>query len=527
MIVFNKVALRRGAKLLFKDGSFNINAGEKIGLVGANGAGKSSLFALLRHEIVAEKGSVDFPEKWRVAYVAQEIEETDRSALEFAIDGDVELRSLEAELAKAEADEDGYAIAHVHEEFGRIDAYTVEGRAASMLVGLGFSVEQQSSPVSSFSGGWRMRLNLARALMCRSELLLLDEPTNHLDVEAIMWLEEWLSAYEGTVLLISHDRNFLDNVIGRIIDISGGTLTLYTGSYSDFERQRAERLMQQQAMFEKQQRQVAHIESFITRFRAQASKARQAQSRIKALAKLERVAAAHVDTPFTFAFREPDDVQNTLFESHKVDIGYGDRTILSKVSVRVGAGTRVGLLGRNGAGKSTLVKLLAGELEPKLGEIVTDRKCKIGYFAQHQLETLRPDQSPLWHMNELAPKAADKELRTYLGTFDFSAKTVFQEIGTMSGGEKSRLVLAMIIWNKPNLLLLDEPTNHLDLEVRAALTMALQDFTGAMVLVSHDRSLIETVVDKYWLIDNGQVTDFDGDLEDYRQYRVLADRKAA
>jgi ATP-binding cassette, subfamily F, member 3 len=527
MIVFNKVALRRGAKLLFENGSFNINAGEKVGLVGPNGAGKSSLFALLRHDIVSEKGSVDFPDKWRVAHVAQEIDDTERTALEFAIDGDVELRALEAELATAEAAEDGFAIADIHEHFARIDAYTVESRAASMLTGLGFSEEQQYDAVSSFSGGWRMRLNLARALMCRSELLLLDEPTNHLDVEAIMWLEEWLAQYEGTVLLISHDRNFLDSVVGRIIDISGGTLTLYTGNYTDFERQRAERLMQQQAMFEKQQRQISHIESFITRFKAQASKARQAQSRIKALAKLERVAAAHVDTPFTFAFREPDDVQNTLFESEKANIGYGDKTILSKVSVRVGAGTRVGLLGRNGAGKSTLVKLLAGELEPQAGELRRDRKCKIGYFAQHQLETLRMDQTPLWHMNQIAPRSADKELRSYLGTFDFSDQKVFQEIGTMSGGEKSRLVLAMIIWDKPNLLLLDEPTNHLDLEVRAALTIALQDFVGAVVLVSHDRALIETVVDKYWLIDNGRISDFDGDMEDYRQYRVMADRKAA
>jgi ATP-binding cassette, subfamily F, member 3 len=527
MILFDNVSLRRGAKLLFAEGSFNLNSGEKVGLVGANGAGKSSLFALLRHEMVAEKGSVSFPQKWRVAHVAQEVEETDQRAIDFAIDGDIELRGLEAELREAELSEDGYKLAHIYEEFGRIDAYTVEARASAMLTGLGFPIEAHEKPVSSFSGGWRMRLNLARALMCRSELLLLDEPTNHLDVEAIVWLEEWLQAYEGTVLLISHDRNFLDETVGRILEINGGKLTLYTGSYTDFERQRAERLMQQQSMFEKQQRQINHIESFITRFRAQASKARQAQSRIKALDKLERIAAAHADTPFTFEFREPDDVAHTLFEADKVDIGYGDKIILNKVSVRCGKGTRVGLLGRNGAGKSTLVKLLAGELEAQSGELRRDRKSKIGYFAQHQLEMLRSDQSPLWHMMQAAPRSAEKELRSYLGTFAFSDKTVFQETGTMSGGEKSRLCLAMMIWDKPNLLLLDEPTNHLDLEVRAALTLALQDFTGAVILVSHDRALIETVVDKYWLIDNGRVSDFDGDMSDYRAYRQQADRKAA
>lgn len=524
MIVFNKVSLRRGAKLLFSNGSFNLNAGEKVGLVGANGTGKSSLFALLRRELIAETGSVEVPARWRVAHVAQEVEPEERSALEFAIDGDIELRALEAELAKAEQADDGYEIARIHEEFSRIDAYSVERRASDLLLGLGFSEEAQYESVASFSGGWRMRLNLARALMCRSDLLLLDEPTNHLDVEAIMWLEDWLRRYDGTVLLISHDRNFLDATVGRILEIAGATLTLYTGTYSDYENQKAERLMQQQAMYEKQQRQIAHIESFITRFRAKASKARQAQSRIKALAKLERIAAAHVDTPFTFRFREPEGMSSTLLEAEKISIGYGDTTILSRVSIRVGAGTRVGLLGRNGAGKSTLVKMIAGELEPQQGHLIRDKRAKIGYFAQHQLETLRPDQSPLWHMMQVAPNAREQELRTYLGGFDFSDKTVFQETGTMSGGEKSRLVLAMIIWDKPNLLLLDEPTNHLDLEVRAALTLALQDFSGAVVLVSHDRALIETVVDSYWLIDKGTVSLFDGNLEDYRIYRAKEDR---
>ncbi len=527
MIAFKNVTLRRGAKLLFKDGTFNLNAGEKMGLVGGNGTGKSSLFALLRHELHQESGAVDYPEKWRVAHVAQEVEETDRSALDYAIDGDIELRALEAELAEAEVSEDGYKMAHVYEEFARIDAYTVEARGAEMLVGLGFTEEQQSRPVSTFSGGWRMRLNLARALMCRSDLLLLDEPTNHLDVEAIMWLEVWLKAYEGTVLMISHDRNFLDATVDRILEIGAQKLTLYTGTYSDYETTRAERLMQQQAMFEKQQRQINHIESFITRFKAQASKARQAQSRIKALGKLERVAAAHVDTPFTFRFREPEGISSTLMEANKVDIGYGDNTILSKVSLRIGPGTRIGLLGRNGAGKSTLVKMIAGELAAKGGELSLDKRTRIGYFAQHQLELLRPDRSPLQIMMDAVPNAREQELRSYLGGFDFSDKTVFQDTGTMSGGEKSRLVLALIIWDKPNLLLLDEPTNHLDLEVRAALTMALQDFSGAVVLVSHDRALIETVVDRYLLIDQGKVQAFDGDLEDYRIYRAETDRKAA
>lgn len=527
MIVFNKVTLRRGDKLLFKDGTFNLNAGERVGIVGGNGAGKSSLFALLMNELVAEKGSIDIPPRWTVAHVAQEVEGTERSALDFAIDGDAELRALEAELAAAEAAEDGMEMARIYDEFARIDAYSAEARAADLLVGLGFAHEAHGRPVSSFSGGWRMRLNLARALMCRSDLLLLDEPTNHLDVEAIMWLEEWLQAYEGTVLLISHDRNFLDATVGRILEVAGQALTLYTGTYTDYERQRAERLMQQQAMFEKQQRQIAHIESYINRFRAQATKARQAQSRIKALAKLERVAAAHVDTPFTFGFREPEGMSSCLVEADKVDVGYGDKTILSRVSVRVTAGLRVGLLGRNGAGKSTLVKLIAGEIGAQKGELTHDKRTKIGYFAQHQLEMLRPDQSPLWHMAQTAPTTREQELRTYLGGFDFTHQKVFQETGTMSGGEKSRLVLAMLIWNRPNLLLLDEPTNHLDLEVRAALTLALQDFTGSVVLVSHDRALIETVVDRYWLIDKGKVGVFDGDLEDYRKYRQQADREAA
>jgi ATP-binding cassette, subfamily F, member 3 len=525
MINFNKVALRRGSKLLFSNGSFNLNMGEKMGLVGANGTGKSSLFALLRHEMTAESGSVDYPDKWRVAHVAQEIEETERSALDFAIDGDIELRALEAQLTRAEETDDGMAIAHVYEEFMRIDAYSVEARASELLIGLGFPLEQHQNPVSSFSGGWRMRLNLARALMCRSELLLLDEPTNHLDMEAIMWLQDWLARYDGTILMISHDRNFLDACINRILEISNQVLTMYTGTYSDYETQRAERLMQQQSMFEKQQRQITHIESYITRFRASATKARQAQSRIKALAKLERVAAAHVDSPFTFEFREPESNPHSLFDASKVGVGYDDAPdILSSVNVHVSAGTRVGLLGRNGAGKSTLIKLIAGELEPRGGQLTRDRRMKIGYFAQHQLETLRPDQSALWHMQQVAPDARDQDLRTHLGTFNFPGQTVFDQTGKMSGGEKSRLVLAMIIWTRPNLLLLDEPTNHLDLEVRAALTIALQDFVGAVVLVSHDTSLIETVVNNYWLIDKGRVAAFDGDIADYRAYRAKADR---
>ncbi|WCL54288.1 ABC-F family ATP-binding cassette domain-containing protein [Gimibacter soli] len=527
MITFTDVALRRGAKLLFKDGSFNLNAGEKMGLVGGNGAGKSSLFALLRGELIAEGGTVDFPAKWRIAHVAQETEGSPQSALQFAIDGDIELRALEAELAKAEEAEDGFEIARIHEEFMRIDAYSIERRAAELLVGLGFDEAVHENAVSSFSGGWRMRLNLARALMCRSDLLLLDEPTNHLDLEAIVWLQDWLKAFDGTVLMISHDRNFLDATVDRILELAGGTLTLYTGGYSDYENMRAEKLMQQQSLYEKQQRQIAHMSSFINRFKAQASKARQAQSRIKALAKLERVAAAHVDTPFTFKFREPDAMATTLWEALGADAGYPGKQILGDITLNIGAGTRVGLLGRNGAGKSTLIKMIAGEIESAGGEVIRDRKLNIGYFAQHQLETLDPEQSPLWHMKKKAPQAREQELRTYLGTFDFSDKTVFQETGTMSGGEKSRLVLAMIIWDRPNLLLLDEPTNHLDLEVRAALTLALQEFEGAVVLVSHDTSLIETVVDRYWLIDKGTVSEFDGNLLDYKRYRAQADRKAA
>ena len=525
MLSFNKVTLRRGAKLLFENGTFNLNTGEKMGLVGGNGAGKSSLLGLLRGDFLPESGDVDYPSNWRVAHVAQEIEETDRIALEFAIDGDVELRQLEAELRKAEEDDDGYEIGRIHGELLRIDAYSVEARAAELLTGLGFSEEGQYEPVSSFSGGWRMRLNLARALMCRSELLLLDEPTNHLDLETVMWLQDWLKSYERTVLLISHDRNFIDAVVDRVLEIRGQQLTLYTGTYSDYERQRAERLQQQQSLYEKQQRQIAHIESFIERFRAKATKARQAQSRIKALAKLERVAAAHVDSPFNFQFREPEAMSQTLIEAEKVAVGYGEKTILKNINLRVTAGTRVGLLGRNGAGKSTLIKLIAGELEAQEGRLVRDKRIKFGYFAQHQLELLRPDMSALWHMQQIAPTARDQDLRTFLGSFGFTDQKAFQLTGEMSGGEKSRLVLATIVWQKPNLLLLDEPTNHLDLEVRAALTLALQDFEGAVVLVSHDTALIETVVDKYWLVDKGKVSLFDGDLDDYKAYRAKADRE--
>jgi ATP-binding cassette subfamily F protein 3 len=452
--------------------------------------------------------------------VAQETPALAQSALDYVLDGDAELRGLQHKLAAAEASGDGHAIGSLHGELERIGGYAAPSRAAKLLNGLGFAPDSHERPVSTFSGGWRMRLNLAQALMCRSDLLLLDEPTNHLDLETVLWLEDWLKAYEGTLLVISHDRDFLDSITSHIVDVSSQSLTLYTGNYSQFEVMRAEKLSRQQGDYEKQQRQIAHLESFITRFKAKASKARQAQSRVKALEKLERIAPAHVASPFDFHFDTPDNLPNPLLRLDAANVGYGSTTILHRLAVSVEAGSRIGLLGVNGAGKSTLVKLLAGELPPQSGELICAQTLKIGYFAQHQLDTLRPDESPLRHMQRLAPEVREQELRTFLGGFNFRGDMVSDPVGPMSGGEKSRLALAMIVWQKPNLLLLDEPTNHLDLEMRHALTLALQDFGGALVVVSHDRSLLESTTDVFWLVADGTVQPFDGDLEDYRQWRL-------
>jgi ATP-binding cassette subfamily F protein 3 len=520
MIQLKNLALRRGLKELLQDTTLTLNPGNKAGLVGANGVGKSSLFALLMGELQSDAGSIEIPPNWVIAHVAQETPALAQTALDFVLDGDRELRTLETRLQAAEQADDGLEIGHLHEAIAHIDGYSAQSRAARLLNGLGFSNQQQSSPVKSFSGGWRMRLNLAQALMCRSDLLLLDEPTNHLDLETVLWLEDWLKSYPGTLVIISHDRDFLDSVCSHIVEQANQTLTLYTGNYSQFEGMRAERLSRQQSDYDKQQRQIAHLESFITRFKAKATKARQAQSRVKALEKLERIAPAHVHSPFDFSFAAPDNLPNPLMVLDHASAGYGQTTILSQVSLSVEAGSRIGLLGVNGAGKSTLVKILAGELQPLSGNLVASSNLRIGYFAQHQLESLRLDESPLWHMQKRAPDTREQILRSFLGGFNFHGDDVNAKIGPMSGGEKARLALALIVWDKPNLLLLDEPTNHLDLDMRHALTMALQDFAGALVVVSHDRALLESTTDTFWLVANGSVQPFDGDLEDYRQWRI-------
>ncbi|MEN3032574.1 ATP-binding cassette domain-containing protein [Chromobacterium amazonense] len=520
MIQLKNLSLRRGLKELLVGANLTLNPGYKAGLTGANGVGKSSLFAMLLGELHADGGDMLIPPNWTMAHVAQETPALERSALDYVLDGDKELRALEAQLAEAEAKHDGNAIGHLHGELANIDAYSAPARAGKLLTGLGFDEAAQQRPVASFSGGWRMRLNLAQALMCRSDLLLLDEPTNHLDLETVLWLEDWLKAYPGTLLVISHDRDFLDAICSHIVEVANQTLTLYTGNYSQFEVMRAEKLSRQQGEYEKQQRQIAHLESFITRFKAKASKARQAQSRVKALEKLERIAPAHTASPFDFHFDSPEHLPNPLLKLDKADAGYGDKVILSGISLSVEAGARIGLLGVNGAGKSTLVKLLSGDLSPQAGERINAQMLKIGYFAQHTLETLRPDESPLLHMQRLAPTTRELELRSFLGGFNFRGDAATDPVGPMSGGEKARLALAMIVWQKPNLLLLDEPTNHLDLEMRHALTLALQDFTGALIVVSHDRSLLESTTDVFWLVSGGKVQPFDGDLEDYRQWRI-------
>ncbi|XWX89084.1 ABC transporter ATP-binding protein [Salmonella enterica] len=519
MIVFSSLQIRRGVRVLLDNASATINPGQKVGLVGKNGCGKSTLLALLKNEISADAGSFTLPGTWQLAWVNQETPALPQPAIEYVIDGDREYRHLEAQLNDANERNDGHAIASIHGKLDAIDAWlTVRSRAASLLHGLGFSNDQLERPVSDFSGGWRMRLNLAQALICRSDLLLLDEPTNHLDLDAVIWLEKWLKSYPGTLILISHDRDFLDPIVDKIIHIEQQTLFEYTGNYSAFEVQRATRLAQQQAMYESQQERVAHLQSYIDRFRAKATKAKQAQSRIKMLERMELIAPAHVDNPFHFSFRAPESLPNPLLKMEKVSAGYGDRIILESIKLNLVPGSRIGLLGRNGAGKSTLIKLLAGELEPLHGEIGLAKGIKLGYFAQHQLEFLRADESPLQHMARLAPQELEQKLRDYLGGFGFQGDKVTEETQRFSGGEKARLVLALIVWQRPNLLLLDEPTNHLDLDMRQALTEALIDFEGALVVVSHDRHLIRSTTDDLYLVHDKKVEPFDGDLEDYQQW---------
>lgn len=518
MIVFSSLQIRRGTRVLLDNATATVNPGQKVGLVGKNGCGKSTLLALLKGEIAADGGSYTFPNNWALAWVNQETPALDVPAIEYVIDGDREFRQLEAELQVANDNNDGHAIATLHGKLDALDAWTIRSRAASLLHGLGFSNEQLQSPVRAFSGGWRMRLNLAQALVCRSDLLLLDEPTNHLDLDAVIWLERWLKSYPGTLVLISHDRDFLDPIVDKILHIENETINEYTGNYSSFERQRVTKLAQQQSLYQSQQEKVAHLQSYIDRFRAQATKAKQAQSRIKMLERMELIAPAHVDNPFTFSFRQPESLPNPLLRMEKVSAGYSDKVILQSIKLNLVPGSRIGLLGRNGAGKSTLIKMLAGTLEPLSGEIGLAKGIKLGYFAQHQLEFLRADESPLQHLSRIAPRVLEQQLRDYLGGFGFQGDKVTEITERFSGGEKARLVLALIVWQRPNLLLLDEPTNHLDLDMRQALTEALIDFEGALVVVSHDRHLLRSTTDDLYLVHDGQVEQFEGDLDDYQQW---------
>ena len=522
MISITQAQLIRGTKTLLDETSLTIYPGHKVGLVGANGTGKSSLLALIMGHISLDKGEIGLPSGWKIATVAQETPALDVSALEYVIDGDVEYRQLETKLATAQNDNNGNAIALLHGKIDAIGGYAIHSRAASLLAGLGFSEAEQSNSVKSFSGGWRMRLNLAQALLCRSDLLLLDEPTNHLDLDTMYWLEGWIKAYQGTLILISHDRDFIDAIVTEIVHVENHKLNDYKGNYTAFERIRAERMAQQQAAFERQQKERAHMQTFVDRFRYKASKAKQAQSRLKALERMAELLPSQADSPFHMAFKEPDALPNPLVSMEHVSVGYGDIEILKSVHLNLVPGARIGLLGRNGAGKSTLIKLLSEELSPMKGKYETHPGLNIGYFAQHQLESLRLDESPLQHLSRLAPTHREQELRNFLGCYGFNGDMVLSAVRPFSGGEKARLVLALLVWQRPNLLLLDEPTNHLDLEMRHALTMALQSFEGAMIIVSHDRHLLRLSCSDYYLVDNGQVCSFDGDLDDYHQWLLDA-----
>jgi len=501
-----------------------LNPGEKIGLIGVNGAGKSTLFGLLHGVLHADGGEVSVPQNWQIAYVMQDIPVVERSALEYALDGNTRLRSIEKRIADAHSRHDGVAEAQAHIEFADADGYTAPARTEALLLGLGFTLEQTRQPVASFSGGWRMRLNLAQALMCPSDLLLLDEPTNHLDLDAIVWLETWLQRYAGTLITISHDREFLDAICDVTLHIHDRKLQRYNGNYSQFEVQRAAQLVLQQVAFEKQQKHIDHLQSYIDRFRYKASKSRQAQSRIKALEKMERIAPVHAASEFSFSFRAPRAAPDPMLVLEDAACGYhmnsGKRTVLSDVNLSIQNGQRIGLLGANGQGKSTLVKTLAGVLAPLAGEVRSGKGLQIGYFAQHQLETLHPEVSPLLHLQRIAPKAREQELRDFLGSFNFRGEIAMSPVGLFSGGEKARLALALIIWRQPNLLLLDEPTNNLDLETRHALTLALAEFEGTLILVSHDRFLLRATAEQFMLVAHGGLQAFDGDLDDYRDWLV-------
>ncbi len=530
MITLNNVSLRRGAKLLLDKTTVTLNPGEKVGLVGRNGAGKSTLFALLNGTLHEDGGDFSIPKVWRMAQVAQNMPETEESATEFVIAGDTRLIELRQALEVAEKAEDGMAMAHAHVDLADAGEHDATSRAQALILGLGFKVSELDEAVNSFSGGWRMRLQLARALMCPSDLLLLDEPTNHLDLDALVWLEAWLKRYAGTMIVISHDREFLDAVTNVTLHIDHAKLNRYGGNYSSFELMRAQQLELQQASFSKQQEKIAHLQKFITRFKAKASKAKQAQSRVKALERMEKIAPVLADADFTFEFKEPQNLPNPMLAISDASFGYQidgvNKVIIKDVNKSVLAGQRVGILGANGQGKSTLVKTIARTMPQLSGTVTEGKGLNIGYFAQQELDVLRSDDNPLEHMirlaKDLGPNAAEsgreQDLRNFLGTFNFAGDMVKQAVGTMSGGEKARLVLAMIVWQRPNLLLLDEPTNHLDLATREALSMALNEFEGTVMLVSHDRALLRAVCDEFWLVGRGEIKPFDGDLDDYQRY---------
>lgn len=515
MLKLTQISLRRGTKLLFEDVNITIQPGQRVGLTGANGCGKSSLFALLLGQLHADSGEIQLPAGTTIAHLAQETPSLAQAALDYVLDGDPQLQKLQRLLAAAEAAQDGHRQAELHHELDSIDAYTAPTRAAQLLSNLGFKQEQHCWPVANFSGGWRIRLNLAQALMCRSDLLLLDEPTNHLDLDAIVWLEEWLGQYPGTLFVISHDRDFLDQISTHILHIEHHSARLYTGNYSAFENTRSAHLATQQASYEKQRKEIAHVQSFVDRFRAKATKARQAQSRLKALEKMQRIAPAHIDSPFHFSFKQPDKLPNPLLTIEHASIGYTEHPLLTDITVTLHPGQRIGILGLNGSGKSTLIKLLANQLPCMAGQRNLAADLKIGYFAQHQLEQLDLTATPLLLLQRLDKRASEQHLRDYLGGFGFRATQAEQPIAPFSGGEKARMVLALLVFQRPNLLLLDEPTNHLDLEMRHALTLALQAYQGAMIVVSHDRHLLRTVTDELWLVHDGRMQLFDGDVDQF------------
>jgi len=535
VITLRDVTLRRGTKVVLDGASATLQPGEKVGLVGRNGAGKSSLFALLTDRLSNDRGDVEVPKHWMRAEVAQHMPETEDGATDFVLEGDVRLEAAKAALAAAEAANDGHAMADAHALLSDAGAFDARARAQTLLMGLGFKVEQLDAPVNSFSGGWRMRLQLARALMCPAELMLLDEPTNHLDLDALVWLEAWLQRFEGTLIVISHDREFLDAITRVTLHLDEGKLVRYGGNYSSFETQRAERMVLQQAAFERQQEKMAHLQKFIDRFKAKASKAKQAQSRVKALERMEKLAPVLTAADFDFEFREPVSLPNPMLMFDELSAGYrsesGDKIIVRGVDRSVLAGQRIGILGANGQGKSTLVKTIAGAQPALAGRMTEGKGLSIGYFAQQELDVLRLDEGPLEHMVRLAkdvgPPGREQELRDFLGQFRFTGDMVGQQVGSLSGGEKARLVLAMLVWQRPNLLLLDEPTNHLDLNTREALSMALNEFEGTVMLVSHDRALLREVCDEFWLVADGCVKPFDGDLDDYQRWLLDQSKEAS